>query len=143
MTFFRYFPTKEAVVEHDDYDPLMADLVRARPPDEAPFTALRAALRTGLDTVLATDRDAVFARARLVITHPTLRARQWRNTTDTGSLLARALADREGRPVDLRLRVVAAAATAALVTALTAWVEEDGVRDLRDLVDEAFPALGT
>lgn len=143
MTFFRYFPTKEAVVEDDDYDPLIAELVRDRPAEESPLTALHAALRTGLDAVLTTDREAVYARTRLVVTNPALRARQWRNTATTQSLLAQALADRERQPVDLRLRVIAAAATAALITALTAWVDGDGAEDLRTLVDEAFGALGT
>ncbi|MFE2752333.1 TetR/AcrR family transcriptional regulator [Actinosynnema sp. NPDC059335] len=143
MTFFRHFPTKEAVVEDDDYDPLIADLVRARPDGEDPLEALRAALLTGLDAVLATDRDAVYARTRLVVTTPALRARQWHNTAATGDLLATALAERERRPVDLRLRVIAAAATAALTTALTAWVEGEGADDLRSLVDQAFAALRT
>lgn len=142
MTFFRHFPTKEAVVEDDDYDPLIAELVRARPAGEDPLTALHAALRTGLDAVLATDRDAVYARTRLIVTTPALRARQWRNTATTESLLAQALADREQHPVDLRLRVIAAAATAALITALTTWVDHEGADDLRALVDEAFAALG-
>ncbi|MBP2334803.1 AcrR family transcriptional regulator [Saccharothrix coeruleofusca] len=141
MTFFRYFPTKEAVVEDDDYDPLIADLIRARPTGESPLEALRAALRTGLDAVLDTDRDAVYTRTRLIVTTPALRARQWHNTAATGDLLAAALADRAGRPVDLRLRVIAAAATAALTTALTSWVEGEGSDDLRSLVDEAFAAL--
>lgn len=138
MTFFRYFPTKEAVVEDDDYDPFIADLVRARPGEESPLEALR----TGLDAVLDTDRDAVYARTRLIVTTPALQARQWRNTAATGDLLAAALADRERRPVDLRLRVIAAAAKAALATALTAWVEGDGADDLRSLIDQAFAALG-
>lgn len=141
MTFFRHFPTKEAVVEDDDYDPFIVGLVRARPTGEGPLEALRAALLTGLDAVLDTDRDAVYTRARLIVTTPALRARQWHNTAATGDLLAGALADRERRPVDLRLRVIAAAATAALTTALTAWVEGGGADDLRALVDRAFAAL--
>ncbi|PSL57353.1 TetR family transcriptional regulator [Saccharothrix carnea] len=141
MTFFRYFPTKEAVVEDDDYDPLIAELVRTRPAGESPLEALHAALCTGLDAVLDTDRDAVYARTRLIVTTPALRARQWHNIAATGDLLAAALADREHRPVDLRLRVIAAAATAALTTALTAWVEGGGADDLRSLVDQAFAVL--
>jgi AcrR family transcriptional regulator len=143
MTFFRYFPIKEAVVEDDDYDPFIAELVRGRPAGEGPLEALRAALRAGLDAVLDTDRDAVYARTRLIVTTPALRAGQWRNTAATADLLAGALADREGQVVDLRLRVIAAAATAALTTALTAWVEDDGAADLRSLVDEAFAALAS
>ena len=32
MTFFRYFPRKEEVVEYDEYDPLIEELIAARPP---------------------------------------------------------------------------------------------------------------
>ena len=59
MTFFRYFPRKEEVVEYDEYDPLLEDLIAARPPDEAPLTALHNAIRTGLEAVLTTDREAL------------------------------------------------------------------------------------
>ena len=31
MTFFRYFPRKEEVVEYDEYDPLLEELIAARP----------------------------------------------------------------------------------------------------------------
>ena len=45
MTFFRYFPRKEEVVEYDEYDPLMEDLIVARPPDEPPLVAVHQAIR--------------------------------------------------------------------------------------------------
>lgn len=35
MTFFRHFPTKEAVVESDDYDPMTTRLIESRPPHTA------------------------------------------------------------------------------------------------------------
>ena len=41
MTFFRYFPNKHAVVENDDYDPMIAELIRNRPAGEDPLTAIR------------------------------------------------------------------------------------------------------
>ena len=58
MTFFRYFPRKEEVVEYDEYDPLLEELVAARPADEPPLTALHRAIRTGLAQILATDHKA-------------------------------------------------------------------------------------
>ena len=39
MTFFRNFPAKEDVVATDDYDPMMAELIRARPAGEPPGRA--------------------------------------------------------------------------------------------------------
>lgn len=143
MTFFRYFPTKEAVVENDDYDPLIAALIRARPPGEPPLTALRRAVAEGLARVAPTDRGAMLTRVRLITSTPALRARQWRNVASTTALFAEALAARGGAPVDLRLEVVAAAATAALTTALTRWADTDGADDLAALVETAFDTLAT
>ena len=75
MTFFRYFPRKEEVVEYDEYDPLLEDLIAARPPDEAPITAVHNALRVGLQQVLSTDREALLIRTRLILDNPVLRSR--------------------------------------------------------------------
>src|SRR5919107_864075 len=44
MTFFRYFPSKPAVVENDDYDPMIAELIKGRPAGEPPLTAIARAL---------------------------------------------------------------------------------------------------
>lgn len=142
MTFFRYFPRKEDVVESDDYDPMIVELIAARPADEAPLTAIHRAVRQGLAAILPADRDAVLVRTRLVLRTPALRARNWRSQDATRDLFAAALARRAGLAApDLRITVLAAAALAALTTAITAWVEGDGIADLAGLVDEAFAAL--
>jgi AcrR family transcriptional regulator len=143
MTFFRHFPRKEAVVESDDYDPMLAELVAARPADEDAFTAIHRALRRALANVLPDDRDAILVRVRLVLDTPALRARNWQNQDATRDLFAAALARREGiaRP-DLRTLTLAAAALAAVTTAITVWAEGNGADDLIALVDEAFTALG-
>ena len=52
MTFFRHFPRKEEVVEYDEYDPLIEDLIVARPPDEPPLVAVHQAIRLGLEQIL-------------------------------------------------------------------------------------------
>ncbi|HEU0090341.1 MAG TPA: TetR family transcriptional regulator [Pseudonocardiaceae bacterium] len=143
MTFFRHFPRKEAVVESDDYDPLLAELIAARPADEAPLTAIHRALRQALAAVLPDDREAILVRTRLVLHTPALRARNWQNQDATRDLFATALAHRDGTTEpDLRTQVLAAAALAALTTAITAWAEGDGAADLVALVDAAFTALG-
>ena len=69
MTFFRNFPAKEDVVATDDYDPLIADLIRARPADEHPVERVRATILMGLREVYAQDRDTILARAQLIWTH--------------------------------------------------------------------------
>ncbi|UUN25653.1 TetR/AcrR family transcriptional regulator [Streptomyces sp. FIT100] len=141
MTFFRHFPTKEAVVETDDYDPMIVQLIQERPPDEDPLTALRRALAQGLEAVYATDREALLVRTRLVLRTPALRARVWENQYATEQLFAQALSVRQPGADPLRTRVLAAATLAALTTALTVWVESDGTEDLPTLVDQALQAL--
>lgn len=141
MTFFRYFPTKEAVVESDDYDPLIIQLIAERPPEEDALAALHQALTHGLKDIYATDRESLLVRTRLVLKTPALRARVWENQYATEQLLTRALTARRPAQSELATRVVAAAALAALTTALTIWVDSDGSKDLPALADQAFLAL--
>ncbi|MEJ8661875.1 MULTISPECIES: TetR/AcrR family transcriptional regulator [Streptomyces] len=141
MTFFRHFPTKESVVESDDYDPLIVALIEQRPPEETPLAALHHALGEGLAAVYATDRDALLVRTRLILRTPALRARLWENQHATEQMLTKALAARSGQEPDLPLRVIAAAALAALTATLAIWVEGDGEAHLPNLVDEAFTTL--
>jgi AcrR family transcriptional regulator len=141
MTFFRYFPRKEEVVEYDEYDPLIEELIARRPTHEGPLTALHAAIRVGLEQVLTTDREALLIRTRLVLHNPVLRSRNLLAQDSTRDLFARALAYRAGLPEpDFAVTAQASAALGAIGTALTAWAESDG-ENLIALVDQAFAAL--
>ena len=140
MTFFRYFPRKEAVVEYDEYDTMLEQLIAARPPDEPPLVALHGAIRAGLEAILTTDREALLIRTRLVLRNPALRSRNVIAQDTTRDLLARALARRAGLPApDLAATAQASAALGAIAPAVTAWAEGD--EDLIALVDAAFAAL--
>ncbi|MFD9736414.1 TetR family transcriptional regulator [Umezawaea sp. NPDC059074] len=141
MTFFRYFPSKEAVVENDEYDPLLIDFIRAQPADLGPLAALREAVVRGMRAVYDTDKDALLVRTRLILTTPALRGRQWRNGDSTQALFVEALAARTGGEVTFELRVLAAAALGALTTALSTWVDGDGADDLPTLMERGFDAL--
>ncbi|SHF82265.1 acyl-CoA-like ligand-binding transcription factor [Streptoalloteichus hindustanus] len=142
MTFFRYFPTKEAVVADDDYDALVPELIQRRPPDEDPLTTIRHALLDGLATLYERDRRTLLARTRLILTTPALRSRLWENQHATVELFTRALTTRQGLPEPtLAVRVQAAAALAAVTAALGAWVDSRGEADLPQLVNDAFDVL--
>jgi AcrR family transcriptional regulator len=142
MTFFRHFPTKESVVDIDDYDPMIAELIHARPTNEDPITAIHRAMVQGLTTILPDARDALLERTQLIMATPALRARQADNQHATRLLFADALAARAGLAAPtFALEVLAAAALAALTTALTAWSSARGSADLVTLVNEAFTTL--
>lgn len=138
MTFFRYFPTKEDVVLSDDYDPMLAESIRARPRSEDPVVRIHAAVREGLAAIYAVDRDALLARVQLILRTPALRARLWENQFATRELFERALED--GAP-SVRTRVLASVCLATLTTALEEWAATDGAVDLPDLIDDAFRVL--
>ena len=141
MTFFRYFPRKEEVVEYDEYDPLLEELVAARPADEPPLTALHRAIRAGLEEILATHREALLLRTRLMLRNPVLRSRNLLAQDASRDLLARALARRAGlSEPDLAATVQASAALGAIAPAAMAWAESDDA-DFVALIDAAFAAL--
>jgi AcrR family transcriptional regulator len=141
MTFFRYFPRKEEVVEYDEYDPLIEDLIAARPESEAPLTAVHRAIRVGLEEILDTDREALLIRTRLILRNPVLRSRNLIAQDTTRELFARALARRAGlNEPDFTATVQASAALGAMGPALMAWAEGDD-QDLIALIDAAFSAL--
>lgn len=140
-TFFRYFPSKEDVVLNDDYDPMIADVVVARPSDEPPLTAIRRALAEALATV-ADDLPTVRQRARLIVAVPALRARSTEQTASLTRYLSRAVAERLGvGEDDLRPQVIAAAAAAALTVGVRRWTAEEG--ELAASIDAALASLGT
>ncbi|MFW5415679.1 TetR/AcrR family transcriptional regulator [Nocardiopsis sp. CNT-189] len=140
MTFFRHFPTKEDVVLRDDYDPLLERLVRERPGEEPPVARVRAALARALPEVYARERENLLLRARLILDTPALRRRMGDSMRGSQEAFERGLAPGRTDP-PLAVRAVAAACTAALAEAVTAWARDGGAAHLPDLADEALAAL--
>jgi AcrR family transcriptional regulator len=142
MTFFRYFPRKEKVVEYDEYDPLLEQLIAARPPDEPPLVVLHNAIRVGLERILTTHREALLIRTRLVLRNPVLRSRNLVAQDTTRDLFANALAHRAGlTEPDLATTVQASAALDAVGVAMMAWADGKEETHPVALIDEAFAAL--
>ena len=138
-TFFRYFDSKEDVVIgfFDDLGLELRGMVEARPPDEPPFRALRAALGSLVD-VYEERADRVIAAKRLALETPAIRAllldkhARWENwVTDV-------LAERQGTDDDRGPRLIAAVGLAAYSTAVGSWCTKGGKQDLHSLVDEAL-----
>ncbi len=137
-TFFNYFPSKEDVVLYDAYDPMIVTLLAARPSNEPLSQAIRAVLVT-IGTALERDRDVVFARSKLMVEVPDLRARLWEELERAQVFLAKVAAERTGRdPEDFEIRVVVMALVAAMMEATREWVRHDGKEDLGGLLSRAF-----
>ncbi|CAL9427166.1 hypothetical protein SUDANB171_01968 [Streptomyces sp. enrichment culture] len=143
-TVFRYFPTKEDIVVTDEDDPVFEAALRSRPADEAPLTALRAAIHQTLDELYVTPEAMaeVHLRMRLVATVPTIRARMKENAAANADLLTRALTARTGHAADsLELRVFVGSLIGGLTEALMYWAESGLEEDVRTLVDRAMTVL--
>jgi AcrR family transcriptional regulator len=135
-TFFRYFPTKEDVALSDDYDPLIAELIRSRPAGESDAARIRAAFVTGLETIESEFRVGLLAQLQLVIATPALRATMLEQQAQTQQLLVEALGHDS-----LETRAVASALIAAASTAILAWAEDGGMKSLSKMIGRAFDAV--
>ncbi len=92
MTFFRCFPSKEDVVLRDEYDPMLEELVREQPDTLPAVERIHRATLVGLGRVYEHDREALFARARLLLSIPALRSRIGENLASASTAFERGLA---------------------------------------------------
>jgi len=137
-TFFRYFPTKEDVVLTDDWDPVIADVIRAQPPEVSAADALLAGIRTLVERATPEEWAAERRRQQLFRATPELRARYVSQLTATIDLFAGVLAERAGlaRP-DLASRAVAGALIGVAMAVLPIDGGAVGVAEYERL-EEAF-----
>ena len=136
MTFFRYFPSKESVLVDDPYDPLIGAAVGAQPRDLDPLSRTVRGIRAAWHSLPVPSSDEVRDRMRIVANSPTLRASMRRNSEATEAVIVAALAGADR----LAARVAAAAAIAALNTALLSWAESDDP-NLGATIDAALDTL--
>ena len=139
MTFFRYFPAKEDVALSDSYDPLLAASLEQTPASWPLARRIRTVLVQGLRQVYDTERDALLAQNKLIVSTPALRDRLWADQIVTQQLILQVLAPRPS----FQDRVTVAACLAAATTAVLSWVENDGTPELPDLIEQAFDALAS
>jgi AcrR family transcriptional regulator len=109
-TFFRYFPTKEDVVLHDELDPRMIESLRAQPPELSPLAALRRTLREVFAELTDAEAARELQRHELARTVPELRARTLDQYASGLDMLSEAIGERLGRPADdITVRALAGA----------------------------------
>ena len=144
-TFFRHFPSKEAVLYGGDEEAEVGfrNAIAGRPTDEPPLVAVSAALRT-LTASYAGDPERTFLQAKLAAAYPSVSAYS-RAVVQRGleRVIIGALAERmDVDPVaDPRPEVIAGAAMSALRVALRQWVVAGGAADLLDLAAVALTSI--
>lgn len=141
-SFFRYFPSKEDVVfgTVESMADEVADEVRGRPADEAPWDCLHQVLRGWQQRIHTSERQ--LAELTLIEATPSLRARLHQKRDAMRAQVAEALTQRPGAPLDaFRADVLTSAAAAALDAADREWLRSGGTADRDALVDRAFATL--
>ena len=143
-TFYAHYPSKEHILMQLPTREDMAAIAAALPPGLTIGERLQAAVPLFF-APWASDpgfRDLLLARWKIIAGEPALRMRAAEFERTTGEYLAAALRTESGEPLGPVDVVIVNAYMAAYTTGLLAWAESDGQRDVLELVDEAFAALG-
>jgi AcrR family transcriptional regulator len=139
MTFFRHFPTKDAVLVTDPYDPLIAEAVGAQPAGLPPLERTRLGLLAALGDITPTEDATARRRVALVARSPALRAAVSVGTEATQqAIVDRLVADGVER---LDAAIAASACLAATTAALLAWGSAPDDVTLAALVRRALAQL--
>lgn len=140
MTFFRNFPTKEAVVVDDPYDPIIGQAVAGQDPTLPVLQRIVAGILEAWGTSAVQDDASMRTRLRLAAGHPALRARVWQNNRRTEDVIVEALI--ETGVAELDARVASGAVLGALTAALLDWAERDDGTTLEHRIVRALRILG-
>jgi AcrR family transcriptional regulator len=117
-TFFRYFPTKEDVVFHDDFTLLTLQELKARPTCLSPVGAYRAAIAATFAALTPAERVAFAESSELAGIIPEVRSRALDRLAHTIDGLTEVIAGRVGRSEeDPVVRNLAGAITGVVIAA--------------------------
>lgn len=123
-TFFRYFPTKEAVVITDEWDPLIIEGFRRQPAEIPPIRAFRHAIKEAL-LAPRTEEDERQEQRRQALLRgvPELRSAMLEQYLDGVRLFTELIAERLDRSADdVRVRTLAGALVGvAMSVSLDGW----------------------
>jgi AcrR family transcriptional regulator len=145
-TFFNYFASKEDAIvgSTESSTARIVQELAARPADEAPIDALRAALHASADHLQA-DPDDWVIRHRLIGRYPALGVRYAARLAAVEHELVLEIARRTGLDpsADPYPAVLVSSAIAGARVALTVWQERDRRSSLPALFDEVFDLLAS
>ena len=141
-TFYAHFPSKEHIVLQVPSAEEVSAAV-ARQPDDLPLAErLRRVALAWFDGFSAAERADALARWRVVATTETLRIRAAEFERATAQLVIDALPPDPTDAVVATKAVVVTAYLAAITAVLLAWADGNGEREIGEIAEAAFRALG-
>ncbi len=139
MTFFRHFPTKDAVLVTDPYDPLIAEIVAAQPLGLPALERVRLGFLAALDGITPTEDATARRRVAVATGLPELRGALAASTQATQDAVVDALA---GQGVDrLEAGIATGACRGGVTAALLAWPAMPPAVTLNAVVRRALDQL--
>ncbi|MDQ4124579.1 MAG: TetR family transcriptional regulator [Actinomycetota bacterium] len=143
-TFFRYYSTKEAVVfeRTREVGEVFRRRIAERPRHENPFEAFEGALlalaREARGSELAAES---LEMEKLFERNPALRKRQAEHRHEQIELVAQALAERDGRPVDAEHRLAAGIGVVVADLVRDEWHDSGGTADTEGLLRRHYATI--
>lgn len=139
-TFYRYFGSKEEVVLHDRYDPLLLAAFEAQPLELSPIAALRRTLQQVFAGLPPEELEQERQRAKLILSVPELRSRTLDQFAEGAEMIAAVIARRTGRDAgEIAVVTLAGALSGVAVNAMLAAHRRS--EDYFDTIDEALAQL--
>ena len=139
MTFFRHFPSKEAVVLDDPYDPVLGATVARQDRRLPALERVRRAVLEAWEDSDEPDDGLTRVRIELAASHPSLRAKVWENNRRTEEVIVDALTSSGVAP--LEAKVAAGAVLGSLTAALFDWAENGDSDTLGERVRRSLEIL--
>lgn len=130
------------MVIQDEYDPALAQALRARPADEPIVDAIVNSLKGPMGQMLQQDREDLLLRTWLAFSDPAIRARNMAEQERSERAIADLIAECARRdPGDLEVKCAAAAIIAVFTAVVRHWVEGGGQEDLAGPYERHLPLL--
>lgn len=139
---YRYFGTKEHILLWDEFDPGLAEMMRAAVRGQLPFDGVRDVVRVVLANLTPDDEQRMIRRMSLVMAHPSLEAAVAGHTYTAAELIGDTMADELGRDrMDLGIQVFSHTLVGGLLGALHHWHGTGFAESLADVMERCFEIL--
>ncbi|MFJ8107139.1 TetR/AcrR family transcriptional regulator [Streptomyces sp. NPDC096132] len=141
-TVFRYFPTKEDIVLTDEWDPILAEELRARPADEPWPDSVRYVMMKAVRMGIKDDLEVARLRTHLMVQVPAVRSRMMESMSVTSRMFSTVIGERTGLDPDgLEVRVYMMSLLGGLMQTSMYWAENGHEDDFESLLDRALRVL--